>query len=295
MNRINIVAILQLLVFASLVVGRTIFVDDDGPADFNNIQAAIDDANDGDMVIVADGVYTGEGNRDIDFKGKAITVQSENGPENCIIDCNGTRAEGHRGFKFVSGEGQNSVLDGFTITNGYYHEGWPEGGAAICCWESSPLITNCILRDNIAWSGGGICCDESSPTISNCTIGENTAYCDGGGICCEENCSLTIINCIISRNSAWAGGGGIFCSWRSNLTIIDCTISENKAKMGCGGGICCREGYESNLTITNCTISNNTAAGEGGGIYGEIYEVLSSLTITNCIICLLYTSPSPRD
>jgi len=29
---------------------RTITVDDDAPADFNNIQAAIDDANNGDTV-----------------------------------------------------------------------------------------------------------------------------------------------------------------------------------------------------------------------------------------------------
>ena len=39
--------------------GKTITVDDDGPADFNNIQAAVDDANGGDTIIVADGIYTG--------------------------------------------------------------------------------------------------------------------------------------------------------------------------------------------------------------------------------------------
>ncbi|MBN2588373.1 MAG: hypothetical protein JXA96_00805, partial [Sedimentisphaerales bacterium] len=68
---------------------RIIYVDYDCPADFNNIQAAIDDANDGDIVLVAPGTYTGEGNRDIDFMGKAITVKSEYGPESCIIQCGG--------------------------------------------------------------------------------------------------------------------------------------------------------------------------------------------------------------
>jgi hypothetical protein len=42
----------------SIATGRTIYVDDDGPADFNTIQAAINDSNDGDTIIVADGIYT---------------------------------------------------------------------------------------------------------------------------------------------------------------------------------------------------------------------------------------------
>ena len=104
---------------ADLQQGRIITVDNDGPADFNNIQTAIDDANDGDTVLVADGTYTGDGNRDIDFLGKSITVKSQNGPEDCIIDCNGTKNHMHRGFYFHSGEGRLSVLAGFTITNGY--------------------------------------------------------------------------------------------------------------------------------------------------------------------------------
>ncbi|MCP4711722.1 MAG: hypothetical protein GY869_24145, partial [Planctomycetes bacterium] len=60
------------------------------PSEYGTIQAAIDAAIDGDTIIVADGTYRGEGNRDIDFLGKAITVRSENGAEGCIIDCEGT-------------------------------------------------------------------------------------------------------------------------------------------------------------------------------------------------------------
>ena len=39
------------------------------PADHTKIQAAIDAAVNGDMVLVADGTYTGEGNVNLDFKG----------------------------------------------------------------------------------------------------------------------------------------------------------------------------------------------------------------------------------
>jgi len=123
---------------------RIITVDDNGPADFNNIQAAIND-EDGDIVIVRDGTYTGEGNRDIDFLGKAIIVRSENGPENCIIDCQASYGDPHRGFYFHSGENRNSIVQGFTITNGF------DGG-----WDCSGLC-----------SGGGILCLGASPTIIN--------------------------------------------------------------------------------------------------------------------------------
>jgi hypothetical protein len=50
---------LSCLCLAIPCLARTITVDDDGPADFNNIQAAINDANNGDTVVVADGIYTG--------------------------------------------------------------------------------------------------------------------------------------------------------------------------------------------------------------------------------------------
>jgi len=68
------------LIFVIPSQARTITVDDDRPADFNNIQAAIDDANHGDDIVIADGTYTGPQNRDIDFLGKAIIVRSESGP-----------------------------------------------------------------------------------------------------------------------------------------------------------------------------------------------------------------------
>ena len=217
------------------------------PTNYSTIQAAIDAAVPGDTILVADGTYTGVGNKDMDFHGKAITVQSENGPDNCIIDC----GYDGRGFLFHSGEGQGSVVSGFTITNGL-----ADNGAGIVCWaNSSPTITNCTIFNNLAWHGGGILCtEESSPTITNCTISSNMAAL-GGGIHCYRGASPAIMNSIISKNTANLGGG-ILCQDYAKPKFTNCTITGNKVS-DYGGGLCCH-GYPSWPTFTNCILWANT-------------------------------------
>ncbi len=240
-----------------------------------SIQAAIDATAPGwgHTVQVADGTYCGPGNRDLDFAGKDIAVCSENGADMTIIDC---EASG-RGFYFHSGENTNSIVDGFTIANGYV----TDDGGGIFFSHSNPAITNCTISGNSAGDdGGGIYCYRSSPTITNCTISGNSAGDEGGGIYCHRS-SPTITNCTISGNSAGDEGGGIFCYDNSSPTITNCTISGNSVTdlYGYGGGIYCRD--NSSATITNCTISGNSACDRGGGIY--CYDN-SSATITNCTI-----------
>jgi hypothetical protein len=263
--------------------------------DYTNIQAAINDCNDGWIVEVDDGFWGGTGNRDIDFGGKAITLRSANGPQNCTINCGGGPTTPHRGFYFHSGEDANSIVEGFTITNGYvkYNVAIPgmddRSGGAIYCTESegllpsSPTIRNCIITDNQVYDpdgwgyGGAISSVASAPIIIDCVISSNSAY-YGGGISCDNSNylegpvhELKIINCTIKDNIAvctdpvsgsdngW--GGGIYCLDNS-VTIDNCTIIGNSAAWG--GGI----GFDSLGTLTpgarlkviRSTISNNSAS-----------------------------------
>jgi len=251
-----LIALLAGLAGIAVCQARIITVDDDGPAEFSTIQAAIDDSNDGDAVVVADGTYTGDGNRDIDFHGKAITVKSQNGPEDCIIDCNGMPSEPHRGFCFHTGEGPDSVLSGVTVTKGYAVEG---GG--IYCNRGSPSIENCIIARNQAIGAGGISWYVNSPqeaALSRCVVVDNRAdYVGGIWIDLYRFTSLTVCNCLVVGNMAVYTDGGVGASaWGGVLTFEACTFADNSAAES-GGGLTC---YEGDFVLRNCIVWGNTAA-----------------------------------
>ncbi|MGD8451194.1 MAG: right-handed parallel beta-helix repeat-containing protein [Phycisphaerae bacterium] len=271
-QRMSRLWLLGAILLGSPVLADTLLV----PSQYPTIQAAIDAAWPGDAVEVADGTYTGDGNRDLDTAGKAITVRSASGdPALCIIDCEGSSSEHHRGFHFHSGETAATIVDGITICNGYNH-----GGGGVCCAEaSSPTLINCRITDNTATqaAAGIYCYDDSSPTITDCMIANNTAGHSGGGICCQGASSPTITNCTVRANTTDASGGGIYCSDHCHLTIIDCTISDNSLGTS-GGGVHCQ--LYSSLTMTNCTIAHN-AASNAGGISCSVH---SEMMLTNCLI-----------
>lgn len=94
----------------------------DGSGDAATIQEAIDAADSLDVIELLDGVFTGPGNRNLDFAGAAITLRSRSDdPGACVLDCEGDSAgigEPRRGFLFQSGEGPATVIRGITIRNG---------------------------------------------------------------------------------------------------------------------------------------------------------------------------------
>ncbi len=274
------ILLLVVLVSVCLAPAKVIYVDADGAADFATIQAAINDANDGDIIVVKPGRYVGQGNRDIDLKGKAITVRSTN-PDDpnivaaTIIDCNGTEADPHCGFYLHSHEDANSVVAGFTITKGCGHmEKFGETmwffGGGIYCEQSSPTISNCTIANNKATQGAGIFAwKNSSVKIVGCTVSNNIPLRGGGGgIYCWENTAANISNCLIFQNT----GRGIYC-WDSPLVhITNCTITSNEYD----GLIISGNG---SFTVEGCVISNNRSE----GICALLYET-GSARISNCVI-----------
>ncbi len=236
--------------------------DDNGPK--ATIQQAIDAAINGDIILVADGHYTGQGNRDIDFGGKIISLSSVNGPENCIIDSQAGKENQHRGFIFHSGEDPNALVSGFTITGGNI-----TAGGGIYCTTSSPSIVNCIIKYNKATgtgpsvSGGGISCDFfSRPIIQNCQIIKNESQNWGGAIACDGNTHLTLVNSIISGNWSKNYGGGLYCK-NSQVTIINCDFTGNSSYYY-GGGIWLTIGSRAKIVNTIIWYNNIRETGYPG-------------------------------
>ncbi|RJP35985.1 MAG: hypothetical protein C4547_08395 [Phycisphaerales bacterium] len=260
------------------------------PQEFPTIQAGIDAARDGDVVLIADGEYTGPGNRDISFRGKAITVRGKGGPDRCTINCERLG----RGFVFDQDETNASVLAGVTITNGLAPPEY-DGGGGIFARRSAPVIRDCVIRDCEAGTagGGGVFVDRNA-ILRNCRIINNRAYACGGIL----SLGAQVIDCTISGNVSEDVGAGIFadggvirgCTITDNHStgnhqggginaysalVEDCVITGNSARSG--GGIAAY----SDTVVRNCLIADNRAD-EGGGLTDSWFW--GSMTVEHCTI-----------
>jgi len=320
LNLSKLMIIIAVYLCVADVHGRTIFVDDDGINDpglgdpsisdhwedgtsehpFDSIQEGIDAAVDDDEVVVLPGIYTGDGNRDLDYshglpdgETRAITVRSidPNNPEvvdATIVDCGGTKEEPHRGFYFHSGENVNSVLAGLTITGGYgpfetvswdYWNLQSIGGGVFLRNRCNPTFRNCVFMGNVADRGGGLFVDNhAGATLESCVISQNTGINKGGGIEIRDAGSLSFRDCMIAKNQSESGGGFSFYS-SAPVTFTRCNILENRVT-NCGGGILCDW---TNVYMSDCLIGANYARNDGGAcwnIYEDFY-ILNSVIVGN--------------
>jgi len=285
------------LIFLSTFIYSVAFAVTLNPGD--NIQSAINSAGNGDVIELTDGTYNtsldGFVNHNLDTKGKAITIKSVNGPNNCIIDCNMMG----RAFLIQTAEDFTTIIDGLTIKNGYSSNPiWPpyepnkltwfipdfnnvemDGfGGSILCKGTSPTISNCIILYSQAEGfGGAIFVNGGKPNITKCKIQHNWALGSGGGIAIYDS-NATVTDCNVSFNEAWLDndfviqhGGGIYIRGAAPK-VTDCNILENNSCWS-GGGV----GYvwdvndintiSEGVTITNCRILDNDGWASGGGVF----------------------------
>ncbi|NQT35101.1 T9SS type A sorting domain-containing protein [bacterium] len=228
------------------------------PDDFDTIDGAIQEAAEGDTILIADGEYTGNGNVNMTVN-EAIVIISENGPENCIIDCE--NADATKAMTITSG----AMISGITMTGG-------TSAAMTITGAEDFIIQNCVIISNVmpeGVSGGGISVSNSQGLIELTIFSENEGESSGAGLFTTDTSQVEVNNCIFIDNQADRFGGGILVNTGSTGAIINCIFEGNGAGID-GGGIAVTQ--TSNSEISFCTLVNNRAGvisdnGMGGGLY----------------------------
>ena len=246
-----------ILFFLSVTsLAETYYVRQDSSGDFTSIADAIVVAARYDYIIVGDGTWTGVDNTDLSFNGKAVRLVSENGAENCVIDCD----DDVRAFILDESESDELVIKGFTITNG----GGLYGGA-LYIEGTSPAIRDCVFVGNgqNSFEGGAVYCFNSAASFKRCTFIDNSSSL-GAAVSCEND--VIFRECCFYDNLATYEGGALYVSSgqydEDHDFIIDC-VFENNVSLEEGGAI---YGSLYNSLVVNSIFENNYAA-VGGAVY----------------------------
>ncbi len=257
-----------ILVAASILVGsvplsaqNTIRV----PSDFSTIQAGLNAAGSGDTVLVGAGTYTGANNRNLNFYGKTITLRSEDGPGGTIIDAQHL----DRCFVFVSGEGLDTVVDGFTIKNGQPPTAAADGGG-IFSIGATPTIRNCVITScSSDRYGGGMAAGNAVPFIDSCTFSFNSSARDGGGLYGWAKVWNTdfIGNEALGTGGVPADGGG--AALLAGSEVKGCRFVANNATRGGALYLGGDKVVHNSLFIANEANIAGATLNHGGAIYAD--------------------------
>ena len=281
-------------------------VDDDGPADFTTISAALDAASQGDTILVRAGTYrehgllpiggiTIEGELDaqglpatiLDGEGQVVMQFSAHIGEQAVVRNLRVTSEQNLGFQFFHA---SPTLVNCTFTNCGRSdaEDFTLGGAMYNL-NGGPMLIDCRFIDNFGGQGGAFATWESGPGEQNqpyflrCTFRGNTGR--WGGAMSNMRSNPTLVECVFENNTALVGGGAIYNEgfdepdfWLSRPILESCVFTGNSTT-GEGGAILNQGSSES--TLIDCRISGNSAS-TGGGIMnnGASFAIL-----TNTVAC----------
>lgn len=218
-----------------------------------SLHAAVLGAQDGDLVLVTNGVYGLGRNLSV---AAGLEIRSINGAAVTILDGETTNVS-------VSISHPAAVLDGFTVQR---CRGFVGGGVYL---DEGARLLRSVIRDNrAALSGGGVHANLDC-VISQCVIANNEVLADGDGGGVLALRGARIDSCVIVSNTARAGGG---VALHFQGEMVNCLVTHNAARMG--GGVLVGQGSR----LVNCTVTRNTADAAGGA------HLFLGGELRNCIV-----------
>jgi len=222
------------------------------PSQAATIQAAIDQAGQGDTIVVAAGLYPVANLR---THGKVLHLVSASGPEVTIL----SGSASNRVFRIQDGENIATVIEGFTITHGRAQDGSlgasGADGGNIHVSGASPLFRDCMITLGRAGSGGpGLLASNGAPGGH------------GGGVYVIDG-SPRFDRCSFRDNDAGSGGRGGAGTTGANGSLATPDGSDggdggDGGPGGCGGAVYVT-GSASRPQFANCLFHLNQA-GRGG-------------------------------
>jgi len=228
----------------------------DGAGLLMDIQSALDLAPDGTEILLGDGVFTGHRNRDLDPRGKAVTVRSTGGYAACVLDAASDLEDRFRSFICHSDEDTSTVIEGVTLT------GCRAG--AVSCEGASPLFRNCRFTGNIGegYAGAVAASAGSAPVLEHCLLDHNEGNL-GAAVSSRDGSHVTLRNCTVVHND---GAISSLAAWDADLTLERTIIS------GDLGGAALVTIGAANLSVSDCDIHGNA----GGDYTGMLVDLLGT-------------------
>ncbi len=212
------------------------------------LHATVADASDKDTIIVTNGVYLFTGNLNI---AKELLVKSVNGREVTKLQ----RDPAVTKFTMLTINHDGAVVDGFSITNGYYTSEYTYGGVKL---QKGALINSDISKCTGYRATGGMW--MTGGLVSNCLFYANNDtgnYRDSYGALIMENGLLTHCEFINNNSGSLTSGAG-------SIKLTKGTLQYSKISGGYYSGDVLRAGgvnVSGTGILRNCLIDNNSGYG----------------------------------
>jgi hypothetical protein len=246
----NLITCMAVCVLSGVTFAETWTVDDDGKADFDNIQAALDAVDTGDVIAIAAGTYN---ESDLYIEHADITITGE------------VNAKGEP-LVTIDGGGESGILiaigvvgaTGATVENIVFTG---STGNALWIYHHNPTIRNCVFTGNVtSTAGGALWSSDTEAIIENCRFVNNTASNTGSIFFSKSTKSVgpgpTIRGCVFENNTAYSTAVIQHC----NPVIEQCTFENNTSADFFGTTLYL---LQSAATISDCVFSGNAGSGIG--------------------------------
>lgn len=259
------------------------------PSQYATLQEAIDAATYNDIIELGANVFTGQGNRDLDFEDPSsdaryadnVTIRGQ-GCGVTVIDLQGSAAQPHRLASFGDPEG-TIRFENLTIRNGYAGSASRDGGAIQVIDSVSAAgegllsleIVNCCFENCHADDEGGAIafgdpCDGRhfhvlDSTFTGCT-GKGTIHIESGY---RDRAMDVLID-----GSTFTGNTGALdvSSFLGTLNITNGTFSGNMERPAV------RFAFAQQATVADCVFSGNQSVQNGAALAAES----STIHVSNC-------------